>query len=522
MTLLVLFVGCILFIAVGFLTEFLLKVQEMRRTQSTAQDMIQSAKNKETFLKQQTQSQVYEYAERLRTASGAKIEQLKKINHKNRNILNTLKNKHNKEVQYLNSQVAAGKNQLKKIQNLLEEKHKKNTQLSQKKDLAQKKYAEKLKAQYALDTRPLKETMEKKLTQTAMLHGSELAQKTAENFQKDLEKNTSDILDRVLCRFKRSYCPERGIGFVKFPNLKKMQTLIGPSRTHLDVLEKECGVDIVVDEPHLSLSVQGLDPVRRELGRASLKKLSKKRHLNSGLILSVIRQTKRELLKKIRKDGQRVCQDLKIKNTSQEVRNMLGALRYRYSFAQNQHFHCEEVAWLCGLLMAELNAGISKSRRAGLFHDIGKAMDHAKPGGHAMLGADFIALHGEDSSVVHAVRAHHHDVQPKSLLDFAVIAADAISGSRPGARRSTIDSYSQKVLSIEKIGKSFQGVKDIYIMNGGREARVMVDSSKVNDLQALDLSKKIARKIEEECSYPGWIKVIVVRKMEASQTIKTA
>jgi len=144
-------------------------------------------------------------------------------------------------------------------------------------------------------------------------------------------------------------------------------------------------------------------------------------------------------------------------------------------------------------------------------HDIGKAMDHSKEGGHATIGAEFIEKHGENKQVVYAVKAHHHDVSPKQPLDFLVISADALSGARPGARRSTVDSYNQKVLTLEKIGKSFKGVKDTYIMSAGREIRVIVDSQQIDDTKALDLSKKIARKIEEECSYPGLIKVTVVR-----------
>jgi ribonuclease Y len=198
---------------------------------------------------------------------------------------------------------------------------------------------------------------------------------------------------------------------------------------------------------------------------------------------------------------------------------MMGALRYRYSFAQNQHFHCQEVGWLCGLLGVELGVSLLPARRAGMLHDIGKAMDHSKEGGHAVIGADFIEKHGEQASVVHAVKAHHYDVTPDQPLDFLVIAADALSGARPGARRSTVDSYNQKVLTLEKIGNSFKGVKETYIMSAGREVRVIVNSQKIDDEKALELSKKIAGKIEEECSYPGLIKVTVVRQVTKSVNI---
>jgi ribonucrease Y len=199
---------------------------------------------------------------------------------------------------------------------------------------------------------------------------------------------------------------------------------------------------------------------------------------------------------------------------------MMGALRYRYSFAQNQHFHCAEVGYLCGLLASEIGVDSKDGRRSGLLHDIGKAMDHSKEGGHAVIGAEFIEQHGEKAPIVHAVRAHHFDETPSSDLAYLVIAADAISGSRPGARRSTGDSYSQKIADLQKIGDSFEGVLATYILSAGREVRVIVDSERIDDHKALELSKLIARKIEEECSYPGLIKLTVVRETQAVEMAK--
>ncbi len=284
---------------------------------------------------------------------------------------------------------------------------------------------------------------------------------------------------------------------------------------HQKLIEKLCGIDIVVNEEYQSASVMGFDPVRRELGRLLLESLVKQRNLDEARIEELHKRIKADLFKKILQDGNKVANELRLSGMHESIRSMLGALRYRYSFAQNQYFHVAEVGWLCGLMSAELGLPIADGRRAGVYHDIGKAMDHAKEGGHAVIGAEFIEQHGEPAHIVHAVKAHHYDEQPSSDLAFLTIAADAISGARPGARRSTIDSYTQKMADLEKIGSSFEGVTATYILSAGREVRVMVDGARIDDHKALKLSKEIAQRIEEECNYPGLIKVTVVRETHA-------
>lgn len=336
--------------------------------------------------------------------------------------------------------------------------------------------------------------------------------------RENLQKNSFFYLNMVLNRFDRVYCPERGVGTVSFKTNKQLEDTVGPDNIYLNEIEKECGVDILINREDRQASIFGIDPVRRELGRLTLKKLSRKNKMDSALVQKTVKLAKKELFAKIRHDGQNICKRLRLKNVAPEVRNMMGALRYRYSFAQNQYFHCEEVGWLCGLLNAELRLPVKPAQRVGMFHDIGKAMDHSIEGNHAVIGAEFLSKYGEPEDILHPVRAHHHDEPPSSALAFLVIVADSISGSRPGARRFTEDSYNQKMASLERIIDSFDNIEDAYIMSAGREMRVIVDNNKVSDKGALDLSKLIARKIERECSYPGLIKVTVVRHSEKATT----
>lgn len=333
--------------------------------------------------------------------------------------------------------------------------------------------------------------------------------------QVNAERDAKRILNLALNRFARPYCPERGIGNINFDSPEHKSRTFGPEGKWLNKIEQLCGVDVVYNETYQSATIMGFDPVRRELGRLVLEAASKERNLNDANIENMHNRIKKDLFKKILVDGNRVANELRLSGMHEDIRNMLGALRYRYSFAQNQHFHVAEVGWLCGLLSAELGHSVKDGRRAGVLHDIGKAMDHSKEGGHAVIGAEFIERLGEKPEIVHAVRAHHYDEQPSSDLAFLTIAADAISGARPGARRSTMDSYTQKMADLEKIGSSFEGVQATYILSAGREVRVVVNGDRVDDHEALNLSKQIAQKIEEELSYPGLIKVTVVRETQA-------
>lgn len=334
-------------------------------------------------------------------------------------------------------------------------------------------------------------------------------------FQANAEQEAKTVLTAVLSRFARPYCPERGIGNVPFDNENQRNKVLGPEQANLRFMEKLIGVDLMFDEAHQAVNIYGFDPVRRELGRATVESLLKDQRVDEKRIVENHDRVKKELFKKIVRDGERIAKELGADSMKPEVKSMMGALRYRYSFTQNQHFHCAEVGFLCGLLAAELDVPIRDARRAGLLHDIGKAMDHSQEGGHAVIGADFIQQNGEADHIVHAVRSHHFDETPNSELAYLVIAADALSGARPGARRSTASNYNQKIQDLQAIAQGFKHVIDTHVLSAGREIRVYVEGSTIDDHGALDLSLQIAQKIETDMTYPGQIKVTVVRQTQA-------
>ncbi|USN48459.1 MAG: DUF3552 domain-containing protein [Pseudobdellovibrionaceae bacterium] len=366
----------------------------------------------------------------------------------------------------------------------------------------------------------LKAELIEKIQSQAIIRSSKMSQQMVDEAQQSAERRAKQVLTTALNRFARPYCPERGTGHVPLSDDKQRSNVIGPERSHLKAIEMACGVDLVFDEEHSTVSVSGFDPVRRELGRLSVERISREKKMRIEDIPRIVQKIKSELFSKIRKDGNQIAKELGLKDLHAEIRNMMGALRYRYSFTQNQYFHCGEVGFLCGLLNSELGLDQKDGRRAGMLHDIGKSMDHSRDGGHAVIGADFIEQHGEAEHIVHAVRAHHYDETPSTDLAHLVIAADAISGARPGARRSTVVSYAQKMQDLQNIASSFEGVVDAHVVSAGREVRVFVDGRKVDDWAALKLSSNVAEKIENEMAYPGQIKVTVVRETQAVEYAK--
>lgn len=493
---------------------------QIQDAEDTANDMIEQATETAEDLQKEAKARAEEFVAQLEEKNEDAIAELSEK-------VELLKNSFSERKERLDNHLRGQQSLLDKKKHILKDNEDRIRKLESKyKELKQNKEELLVKYQQALqpvaDTsiEDVKKTLTQKLCTQVVEETNKDIQEIENEAQLTLEKDARRILNLALNRFARPYCPERGIGNVNFPNTDVFHRTMGKDREFINLLEKSAGVDITVNEENLFAQVLGYDPVRRELGRASLEKIMHEKNLSEKRINDIVGKTKKDLFKKIRKDGHAIARELGIKGLSEEVQNMMGTLRYRYSFAQNQFFHCAEVGWLCGLLSAELDVDILKGRRAGMLHDIGKAMDHSKDGGHAVIGADFIEKNKEAEDIVHAVRAHHYDESPSTSLAFLTIAADAISGARPGARRSTMDSYHQKMQNLEKIGKSFPGVTDTYILSAGREMRVSVNSRKVDDVGALKLSQQIAQKIEEEMSYPGLIKVIVVRETYAVEVAR--
>lgn len=491
----------------------------MARAQEDAQEILQEVEDELELLKIEQQEKKQEIELELWTRAETDLLKFEEKIEDLQTAVDEKKKKLDDKHSVVRGQLKEQENQIKENEKKIELTQQAFDQKRQGFSSQQKMIGERIIQKWNFDPQAIKSEIQSELEIETRKRMERQLEWLDEDLKDNAETYAKQILDIVLDRFARPYCSERGIGAVSFPDPQSRQAFDKPEI--IQAIQKSCGCDIIIepDQPHIG--VAGFDPVRRELTRRVLEKLLKnRRDLNPGGIERVAEQEKKNLFRSIQQDGEAIARELKVPDLHAEVKQMMGSLRYRYSFTQNQYFHCGEVGWLAGLLAAELHADVKKSRRSGLLHDIGKSMDHAIDGGHAMIGADFIEKRGEAAEIVHNVRAHHYDVTPNTDEAFLVIAADAISGARPGARRSTIESYNQKVSELQDIARSFDGVTDCFVLNGGRECRVLVNSRKVSDSLALEYSRLMAERIENECSYPGQIKVVVVRETYTSESTK--
>lgn len=333
-----------------------------------------------------------------------------------------------------------------------------------------------------------------------------------EDTKEKAERKAKQIISIAIARYAGEYSAQNTTSVVALPTEDMKGKVIGKEGRNIRAFEALCGVDLILDEVPDAVVISGFDPVRREVARRTLESLFQDGRIHPSSIEETVNKTKKQLFKSIREDGEKACDELGITGMHPKILDLVGSLKYRTSYTQNNYSHSIEVGFIAGLIAQQMNEDVLAARRAGLLHDIGKALDHSVEGSHAVIGADFAKKYGEKENICHAIRSHHEDEKPTTALAYIVTAADAISGARPGARKATQDAYIKRLEDLESIANSFDGVTRTFAMQAGREIRVLVDSSKVTDEQSLMLSRDIAKKIEKEMSFPGQIKVTVLRE----------
>ncbi len=329
------------------------------------------------------------------------------------------------------------------------------------------------------------------------------------------ETEARKIITQAIQRCAAEHVVETSVAVVDLPSDDMKGRIIGREGRNIRALEQATGVDLIVDDTPEAVILSGFDPLRREIARISIEKLIKDGRIHPARIEEVVEKVRQDMDKRLHEEGKQTALDLGIHDMHAELLKMLGRLKYRTSYGQNVLYHSREVASLAGLLAQELGANSKVCVRAGLLHDVGKAVDREMDGTHLQLGVDLAAKYRESPEVVHAIEAHHFDVPFKTLEAVLVQSADAISAARPGARREVLESYVKRLEKLESLAGSFKGVAKAFALQAGREVRIIVESSKVSDEEAFWLSKDIAKKIEAELQYPGQIKVTVIREMRA-------
>ena len=339
--------------------------------------------------------------------------------------------------------------------------------------------------------------------------------KIEEEARETADKMARNILALAIQRYSADYVAEKTVSVVNLPNEEMKGRIIGREGRNIRSIEAVTGVDLIIDDTPEAVVLSGFDPIRREIARVSLERLIEDGRIHPARIEEIVEKAKKEMEATIKEAGERATFDTGIHSVNLELVKLLGKLKYRTSYDQNVLQHSLEVASFCGIIASELGVNVKKAKRAGLLHDIGKAVDHEIEGSHATIGADLAKKYGEDDEIVHALAAHHDDEKPQTVIAILVQVADALSAARPGARREMLETYVKHLKDLEEIALSFPGVLKSYAVQAGREIRIIVEGKEISDDDAVVLSKDIARKIESNLSYPGQIKVTVIRETRA-------
>lgn len=334
------------------------------------------------------------------------------------------------------------------------------------------------------------------------------------------ERRARELIAVAIQRVATDQVAELSVSVVEIPSDEMKGRIIGRNGRNIRAFEMAAGVDVIVDDTPEAVTISSFDPVRREVAKRALSKLISDGRIHPAYIEKLVEDARKEVDAVIKEAGEEAAYEAGVPGLHPEVLRLIGRLKFRTSYGQNQWRHSIETSLLAGVLAAEMGADVTLAKAGGLLHDLGKAIDHEVEGTHAAIGAEFARRYGVGPKVVNAIAAHHHEVDQESVEAVIVEVADAISGSRPGARRESLDLYVKRIRTLEDIAASFKGVEMAYALQAGREVRVIVEPEQIDDLAAIELSKNVARKIEETMQYPGQIKVTVIREKRAVEYAK--
>ena len=362
-----------------------------------------------------------------------------------------------------------------------------------------------------------KQVLVDQMTEEARQDASRRIMTIEEEAREEATRRARKIISIAIERLSGEFVSERTASVIHLPSDDMKGRIIGREGRNIRAFEAATGVDLVIDDTPETVLISSHSPIRREITRVALERLISDGRINPGRIEEVVKKAEGEVEESVREAGQRAVLELGINGVHPEIVKLIGMLKYRYSYGQNVLMHSIETAYICGIIAAELGLNEKQAKRSGLLHDIGKAVSHEIEGSHAIIGGEVARKYGESAKIVNAIAAHHEEVRAETVLAPIVDAADALSGARPGARREVLESYVKRLEDLERISGAFNGVEKSFAVQAGREVRIMVNPGSVSDGDASSIAREVAKQIETEMTYPGQIKVTVIRESRSTE-----
>ncbi|MCP3872675.1 MAG: ribonuclease Y [Desulfobacteraceae bacterium] len=512
-------IAVVLLLGLGVIVFFVLKkkaVQESLNIEEEQIRLMNEAKSKAATLLKEAQLEAKSRLLEMKSDFDSETEETRSEIKKEERRLSKRTEKIEKQEDQLSKRELSSQKKETDIQRKLDSAAKKETQY---RELLEETKIE-LEKVSGLTLEEAKDLLLKAMEEEAKHEGAKLIKKITSEARENADKEAKKIISTAIQRYAGDYVAERTVSVVHLPGDEMKGRIIGREGRNIRALEAATGIDLIIDDTPEAVILSGFNPVRREVARLSLEKLISDGRIHPARIEDVVERATEEVDTAIKEAGEQAAFDLGAHGIDPELIKVLGKLKFRTSYAQNVLQHSVEVAFLSGAIAAELGLDVKLAKRMGLLHDIGKAVDHEVDGAHAIIGAKLAKKYGEKENVIKAIAAHHEDQMPESVYDYIVQAADALSGARPGARKESLENYIKRLEDLENIANSFDGVINTYAIQAGREIRVITESEKINDDSAVLLSRDIARQIEENLTFPGQVKVVVIRETRAVEYTK--
>jgi ribonucrease Y len=513
---LVIFCAILAGIIVGYIIKQLFSAKKIRSSESLAARIVEEAKKESETIKKESLLQAKENLLKMRGDFDRETKDRKteldglekRIRSKEENLDKRIDQLAQKE-----TNIEGREKSLTTREGAIEEKHRKLDET-----LAEQK--EKLEKIAGISSEEAKKILIQSMESDAKRDAAATVRKIEEEAKLTADRKAHEIIAYSIQRYAGDVVAENTVSVVNLPSEEMKGRIIGREGRNIRAIEAATGIDLIVDDTPEAVVLSSFDPVRREIARISLERLIQDGRIHPGRIEDIVKKVRVEVEQIIRETGEKASFDVGVHDVHPEIINLLGSLKYRTSYSQNVLQHSIDVAYLTGIMASELKMNVKEAKRAGLLHDIGKAIDHKIEGPHAAIGADFAKRFGENPRIIQAIATHHDDGRNNTLLGVLVQAADTLSAARPGARREMLESYVKRLEELEKIAHSFNGVDKCYAIQAGREIRILVENEKISDNDAVMLCNDIIKKIESELTYPGQIKVTVIRETRVSSYAK--